>query len=84
MVALQLWNLLPWYKRLFKKFSEFSAEVTRNVVGDGLSFAPYNVGDKIGQLVFEKFPEVEIEFLQSKDELSKTERGEGGFGSTGK
>lgn len=82
--ALQIWNDLPWYKRMFKNYRAFEREIIDDVIKDGPWFAPYKVGDKIGQLVFEKFPEIEIEFLQSKDELSKTERGEGGFGSTGK
>ena len=40
----------------------------------------YNIGDKIGQLVIMKLPWVDIEEV---DELSETDRGEGGFGSTG-
>lgn len=40
----------------------------------------YNIGDKIGQLIIMPYPHIEpIEV----DELSNTERGEGGFGSTG-
>lgn len=41
----------------------------------------YNVGDRIGQLVIVPIPEVE--FVEV-DELSETERGAGGYGSTGK
>jgi len=41
----------------------------------------YNVGDRIGQIVV--MPIVLPEF-ESVEELSDTERGEGGFGSTGK
>ena len=39
-------------------------------------------GDKVAQLIIEKayFPEIVI---CDTDELSQTERGEGGFGSTG-
>lgn len=40
----------------------------------------YNVGDKIGQLVILPYPQIQLE--QAK-ELSETERGEGGYGSTG-
>lgn len=39
----------------------------------------YDVGDRIGQLVIIPYPEVTF---QEVDELSETERGEGGFGST--
>lgn len=46
-----------------------------------LEFAPYNIGDRIGQMVFMDYPSVELELV---DELSDTERGDGGFGSTDK
>lgn len=42
---------------------------------------PYNVGDRIGQIYLEKVIPIQFEKV---DELSKTERGDGGFGSTGK
>lgn len=42
---------------------------------------PYNEGDRIAQMVVIPYPFVECEFV---DELSETERGEGGHGSTGK
>lgn len=41
----------------------------------------YSVGDKVGQIVFVKLPVIE---MQEVEELSDTERGEGGFGSSGK
>lgn len=41
---------------------------------------PYDVGDRIGQLLILPCPEVEFEEV---DELDETERGSGGFGSTG-
>ena len=43
--------------------------------------SPYHVGDRIGQIVFVPIPDVE---LIEADELSKTARGTGGYGSTGK
>jgi len=39
----------------------------------------YNVGDRVGQIMILPYPE--IEFIESQ-ELSSTERGDGGFGST--
>lgn len=42
---------------------------------------PYEVGDRIFQIVILPYPT--INFIES-DELSDTERGEGGHGSTGK
>ena len=48
---------------------------------NGLASKVYEVGDRVAQLVIMKLPFVEIiEVL----ELSSSERGEGGFGSTGK
>ena len=43
--------------------------------------AVYKVGDKVGQLVIVPFLNAELEEV---NELSDTERGSGGFGSTGK
>jgi len=45
------------------------------------SCSPYQVGDRIGQIVFVPIPDVE---LVESDELSETARGTGGYGSTGK
>jgi dUTP pyrophosphatase len=44
---------------------------------------PFNIkmGDRIAQIVFEKYYTFDIEV---SDEISKTSRGDGGFGSTGK
>lgn len=41
----------------------------------------YEVGDRIAQLVVMKLPDVQ---LIESDELSESERGEGGYGSSGK
>ena len=41
----------------------------------------YTVGDRIGQLVVLPYPEIEYE---EADSLSETDRGEGGYGSTGR
>ena len=40
----------------------------------------YDIGDRIGQLIIMPIPD--IEFVEA-DELSETDRGEGGFGSSG-
>lgn len=44
---------------------------------------PYEVGDKMAQLVVPECLATEVEFVEV-DELQDSERGEGGFGSTGK
>lgn len=41
----------------------------------------YNIGDRIGQLIIIPYPTIEFEEVT---ELSETERGVGGYGSTGK
>lgn len=40
----------------------------------------YNVGDRVGQLIIIPYPQIK---LIESEELSNTERGEGGFGHTG-
>lgn len=47
----------------------------------GDSSETYNVADKIFQMVIIPYPQIQFE---ETDELSDTERGDGGFGSTGK
>ena len=44
-------------------------------------FKPYEVGDRIAQLIIIPYPKIEFKVV---DELSTTERGESGHGSTGK
>ena len=41
----------------------------------------YKVGDRIAQIIIIPYPQIEFEEVE---ELSDSERGEGGFGSTGK
>ena len=45
------------------------------------SCSPYQVGDRIGQIVFVPIPDVE---MVEAEELTETKRGMGGYGSTGK
>lgn len=45
---------------------------------------PYNVGDRIAQIMIVPYPKVIFEEVDSKDDLGETERGDGGHGSTGK
>jgi dUTP pyrophosphatase len=44
------------------------------------SFLPFGVGDRCAQIYFEKVLDVQFEEV---DELSDTDRGDGGFGSSG-
>lgn len=80
--AIWQWAMLPWYKRLFKDFSKMLDKQFAFCKENALQWAPYKVGDRIGQIVWNKFPKnIYIEIV---DELSETARGAGGFGSTGK
>ena len=48
---------------------------------NGLDSLSYKVGDRIAQIMIIPYPQIEFEEV---NELSNAERGEGGFGSTGK
>ena len=41
----------------------------------------YSVGDRVGQMMILPIPEIQFDVVE---ELSETDRGDGGFGSTGK
>lgn len=45
---------------------------------------PYNIGDRIAQIMIVPYPKVIFEEVDSKDDLGETERGDDGHGSTGK
>ncbi len=51
------------------------------IVISNMQLRHYDIGDRIGQLVVMPVPEVELEFA---DELTETDRGTGGYGSTGR
>lgn len=65
-----LTNLKAWFK--IKKFRKI------NNLRVGID---YQIGDRIGQIIIIPYPQIEFEEVE---ELSKTERGDGGYGSTGK
>lgn len=79
-------NKSSWYGTFTKAREEaikYAQDVKNNYIerAKKLEFAPYNVGDRVGQMMFLNYPNVNIEVV---NELSETVRGEGGFGSTGK
>lgn len=49
--------------------------------GTNTNMRVYNVGERAAQIIIMPYPEVEFE---EAEELSETERGTGGYGSTGK
>lgn len=61
--------------------ADYRGEIGVILINHGKDHFEINPGDRIGQLVFAKYERVEFE---TSEELSNTERGEGGFGSTGK
>lgn len=54
------------------------------LINHGLNDFEIKIGDRIAQLIFNKVERIDWEPVTSKDELSITSRGSGGFGSTGK
>lgn len=64
-------------KGVFLHYDFATDEARDNIVESSI----YGVGDRICQLMIIPYPQIEFEEV---DELSDTERGENGFGSTGK
>lgn len=54
------------------------------IINHGLKTIYIEDGERIGQLVFNKVEHIDWKEVFSKDDLGSTERGEGGFNSTGK
>lgn len=69
-------------KHTHQEIIEYVQEIKEDIYkrAENLEFAPYKVGDRIGQMVFLPYPNV---ILTEYQNLSDTERGDGGFGSTG-
>ena len=61
--------------------SDYEGEIMTTFKKTKLDGMYYDVDDKIMQIIILPYPSIEFEFV---DELSETERGEGGFGHTGK
>lgn len=79
--ALLKYDELPVWKKMGTSLRSIWCEEIEVFKKNALLYAPYKVGDRIGQLVFFRHPTVQFEMV---DKLSETERGEGGHGSTGK
>lgn len=63
-----------WRNKIMKKKNAYTRVHT-------LASNPYIVGDRIGQIIIIPYPQIEFEEVE---ELTKTERGDGSYGSTGK
>lgn len=63
------------------KFKPSLALDSRQCVTDRKLYGVYKVGERVGQMIIMPYPHIEFEEVE---ELSETERGEGGYGSSGK
>lgn len=73
------WNAIEEGKSVEEATKE-SVGAWMEAMNNPMLFAPYKVGDRVAQMVALPYPNVK---LNERQELSKTERGENGFGSTG-
>lgn len=63
---------------------DFRGEVHALLINLGNEPYTFEPGDRIAQLVIAPVAEVECDVVSSVDELGETERGDGGFGSSGR
>lgn len=63
--------------------ADYRGEVKVLLHNDSDEDVVFNYGDRIAQLCIIKISEADVEPVMSLDELGDTQRGEGGFGSTG-
>jgi dUTP pyrophosphatase len=63
-----------------QRLEEIELEEGRKELHINYGAFPYRVGDRVGQMYLREILPIELEVVE---ELSSTERGEGGFGSTG-
>ena len=77
---ISFWNAIEDGKSV-EEATKKSVKAWSDAFKDPLLFAPYKVGDRIGQMVVIPYPNVK---LIEKEQLSETERGDGAFGSTDK
>jgi len=78
----------PFYKNIinrlrfsWKVFIKRSEEKSKSIYENPMNYAPYQVGDRVAQMVVLPYPDVKI--VEWVGELSKSDRGDGGFGSSG-
>lgn len=71
-------NLQSWIRKGIEIYNDTKEKVYNEA--KELKYAPYKVGDKIGQMVILTYPNVKL--IECED-LSSSDRGVNGFGSTG-
>ena len=72
-------NVISWLNWLWQRKVLRRKEV--NIKPVSITQNAYKVGDRVGQLILVKYPELQ---LREVEELSDTDRGNKGYGSTGK
>jgi len=63
--------------------ADYRGEVKVILVNHGNQTFIVADGERVAQLVLQAVPRVSVTVLEDDEELDETERGEGGFGSTG-
>ena len=58
--------------------------VHRDIYSPTMSISHYGVGDRVAQIIIRRRERIIWDEVSTQEELGVTERGEGGFGSTGK
>lgn len=74
-------NTMGYRGEVVMKFKPSLALDNCQCVNDRLIYDTYHIGDRIAQMIILPYPN--IEFVEV-DELSQTERGSNGYGSTNK
>lgn len=87
MEALHQYSMAPWWQKITQNqrlnlFAKYQESATTYYLDNALDYAPYRVGERVGQLVFLRCPLVNGTEVNELNE--ETERGTDGFGSTGK
>lgn len=69
-----------YFKFRNDNFNNMASQLKLDLIDGNIGFNnEYKVGDRIGQIIILPYPQIEFEEVE---ELSETERGEGGYGST--
>lgn len=79
--AMEIWDKLPWYKKIFgQSYIKIKEDLRKQFMEDPCKFAPYQPGERAFQIWMSPVIPVEIQKVRK---LDTTKRGRGGFGSTG-
>ena len=74
-------NIMGYRGEVIMKFKPSLALDNCQCVNDRLIYDTYHIGDRIAQMIILPYPNIEFE---ETGELSQTERGSNGYGSTNK